>query len=353
MSDIAPDGKSVETDFQYDIKFNKREFFNNPGKDRFVIEDGNNNDKKYERGKLGYLRQRDFPIIPSISMKDVKQVDYNALSQWQSSQPQPDTILRNNENGNKSVTVDDLLMSAGTATQPRDYTNGNKNSQGSIQSIGRDLQIKQLLLKTISKQCTLENESGLGKTLLNSLAQKYKNGDIFLIESDSEKESKLEELMLNNKVYSPEPLNDYNASLFEHLKATNTKLEHEGNDIEDKLKIFNLYAPNFQNFLETSNTDDKTLLDDEIKKYEDKDVKSNMLQLDSLDKDILKLDQYLTSNIKKNLQETLVLKIFYAETEKQINDRLLQISIFKKNESKKQISGSDYINEYLSLNIDR
>ena len=354
MSDIIQDNKSAEPDFQYDVKFDKREFFTNPGKDRFVVEDSNNDGRKYERGKLGHLRQRDFPIVPSVSMKDVKEVDYNVLNQWRSSQELTTDKLRsstNNNNANKSITVDDLLLTSGAATQSRDYKSGVKNSQGSILSIGRDLQIRQLLLKSMTKQASLETTSDFNKKIFNNVILKYKSGEASVITNNEDEEKEIENKMLQKKIYSPEPLNDYNSNLLKHLKLQNGKLEKDIDDITDRLRKSDEYKSKFVSLIDINNLDNSQIIEKETSQYNENVINNNSIKLKNVENDMERLDQLLITSINKNLQETTILKNLYTETEKQLNKKLLQTKIFNQKERYKKISGSNYINKYISSNV--
>lgn len=351
MSDIARDNKSVEPDFQYDVKFNKREFFTNPGKDRFIVEDSKQNGRKYERGKLGHLRQRDFPIVPSVSMKDVKEVDYNALKQWQTSQPQiTDADFKR---ANQSVTVDDLLFTTGAATQSKDYATRNKNTQGSIVSIGRDLQMKQLLLKAITKQASLENIDATNQTIFNNVIQKYRSGATSVVANNEEERQEIQDRMLKYKVFSPEPLNEYNANLLENLKSKNEKLEKDIAEITSVLGRQEDYTAKFSNFIDCHNPVNKQAIEKEVDEYEENVIERNLSQLKSVDADMEKQDRIVTTSIIKNLEETTMLKKIYSEAEKQIDKKLLQTKIFDQNDKYKKISASAYINDFISLNNGR
>lgn len=354
MSDIVQENKSVDGDFKYDVKYNKREFFNNPGKDRFVIEADNNYTRKYDRGKLGHLRQRDFPMVPKVSLKDVREVDYDALRQWQSSQPQSLNKLRSGTNNyNKSMTMNELLLSAESATQPRDYKSGSKSNQGSILSIGRDLQMKQVLLRAVSKQVASSPVEEKQIDILNRVVQKYKNGDLVLIAADEEEEKKNEELMLSNKIYLDEPLNEYNSKLLKHLQSTNEKLERDINELRDRLGGMENYHNNFVNLINVNGSENINLVDQVISEYSSGNVRAAKEKLHAMENDLLKLDQFLATSINKNLQDTKILKLCYSETEKRLNKRLGMLKIFNTDSNTKKMSGSDYINEYLSSNGDR
>lgn len=358
MSDVASNRQSLDPDFKYDVKINEQEYLNNPGKDRFIIEENEqiihsdvapevaHTQSNGQKMKLGTLSQRSFPLVPSVSTKTYKEVDYNTFQGWGNTQ----TSNTNSKNIYKATT-NDLLATSNIATQS--YFDGKESnligSQFSSYSLGRDLLIKQLINTSIANKMKQEDITTTNKQIFNGVLNKYKQKKTSLIPDNEEEMIKIEECMQKWKIFSPEPLNDYNQKLLNEVKKMIEQLKNSINDIDAVFSNEKDLLGDLEN--EILNNKEAIEYEEALENYKINFLNHNVRIVQEISNNINMQLKVIGNSIEKNNDEVVLLKKVFENAERLLNDKLQKVKIFK-DKSNGHLSGAEFINLYLKDNSD-
>lgn len=356
MSDVASNRQSLDPDFKYDIKLNEQEYMNNPGKDRFIVDDNEqiiqsdiapelaelpmNNEKM----KLGTLSQRSFPLVPSVSSKSYKEVDYSAFNGWRNTQ-----TSHTNSKNIYQATTNDLLATSNIATQS--YSDGRDakfiGSQFSSYSLGRDLLIKQLINTSISNKMKQEDIPQTNKDIFTAVLNKYKQKKTSLIPEDQDELVQIEECMQKWKIFSPEPLNDYNEKLLEEVKKMIDQMRGSIAEIDNVLSNQNSLFESFGN--EILGNQEVINHEEDLENYKINFLNHNVNAVQDIANKINVQLEIIGNSIEKNNDEVVLLKKVFEDTERLLKSKLKAVKIFK-NEKSGNLTGAEFIQLYLPNN---
>ncbi|KAL6930304.1 uncharacterized protein HGUI_01857 [Hanseniaspora guilliermondii] len=351
MSDVASQRQSLDPDFRYDVKLKEDEYINNPGKDRFIVDDnqyivnsdapgGSDSHRTTEKMKLGTLSQRSFPLVPSVSSKSYKEVDYNAFDGWRNTQP--------NSTASKNIyhpNTNDLLATSNVATQP--YTDQKESrflgSQLSTYSLGRDLLIKQLINTTITNKMKQEDISTENKNIFTQVLDKYKKKQATLIPDNNDEILAIEECMHKWKIFSPEPLNDYNQNLLGEVKKIIQQMKESIRDLN--LALSN-EAELFNNLEYQLPTAKDINLDEGVENYKINFLNHKAQIVQDISKSISMQLKIIGNSVEKNNDELLLLSKVFEDTKILLENKLRKVKIFK-NKNNGNLTGAEFAKLYL------
>lgn len=350
MSDVASQRQSLDPDFRYDVKLNEDEYINNPGKDRFIVDekqyvvnsdapDGSDAQRTNEKMKLGTLSQRSFPLVPSVSSKSYKEVDYNAFNGWRNTQPNP-TSSRNIYHPN----TNDLLATSNIAIQQ--YSDQKEfrfsGSQFSTYSLGRDLLMKQLICTTIANKMKQEDITTANKNIFTRVLDSYKKKQAVLIPDNEQEMLKIEECMQKWKIFSPEPLNDYNQNLLEEVKKMIEQIKESIHDLNTVLLNENELFNNLEHQLFNNK---HANLDEAVENYKINFVNHKVQIVEDISKNISMQLNLIGNSVEKNNDELLLLSKVFEDTKTLLENKLRKVKIFK-NKSNGSLTGAEFARLY-------
>lgn len=350
MSDVASQRQSLDPDFRYDVKLKEDEYINNPGKDRFIVDenqyivnsdalDGSDAQRTSEKMKLGTLSQRSFPLVPSVSSKSYKEVDYNAFNGWRNTQPNS-TTSRNIYHPN----TNDLLATSNIATQqyPDQKESRFSGSQFSTYSLGRDLLVKQLISTAIANKMKQEDITTANKNIFTRVLDKYKKKQAVLIPDNEQEMLAIEECMQKWKIFSPEPLNDYNQNLLEEL---NKMIEQINESIYDLDTALSNEAELFNNLESQLFNNRDVNIDDAVENYKINFINHKVQIVEDISNNIRIQLNLIGNSVEKNNDELLLLSKVFEDTKTLLENKLRKVRIFK-NKSNGSLTGAEFARLY-------